>query len=124
MSSPEREPITLEERIVTAFVSAITAALTLLAYFVINFALSAKSSSGIPFVSSFFFSRFSAYIVAIATIVGFIVGTERMVKLFSFFWGTHEIWEREWFQKLCVIILVAVVVGFVVHLLHGSYAKS
>jgi len=124
MLSSEKEPITLEERVVTAIVSAVTAALTLLAYFIINFALAAKSMSGMPLVSSFFFSKFSAYIVATATIVGFVVGTERMAQLFSFFWGTHEIWEREWFQKLCVIFIIATAVIMVVHLLHDTRAPS
>ena len=117
------EPITIAERIATAFVSAIAATLTLFAYFVVNIALAAKSGSGQLLVSSFFFSKLSAYIVASASVVGFLVGSERMAGIFSFFWGTHKIWEREWFQKLCVALLVAVIVAILIHVLHSNHAQ-
>lgn len=125
MTASEREKITLGERIATAFISAITAALTILAYFVITFTLAAAKSTTAPgLVSSFFFTKFSAYMVVTATVVGFLVGSDRMARLFSFCWGTHEIWEREWFQKLWAAFVIVVAVAIVTHLLHSSHAQS
>ena len=117
MPPPKPEPITFAERLATAFISAIAAALTLFAYFVVNVVLAAKSGSGQLLVSSLFFSKLSAYIVGTATLAGFLFGSERITGVFSFFWGTHEIWEREWFQKLWVALVIAVVAAMVVHLL-------
>ena len=122
MSLPKPELITFAERLATAFISAIAAALTLFAYFVINVALAAKSGPGQLLVSSLFFSKLSAYIVGAATLVGFLFGSVRMAGVFSFFWGTHEIWEREWFQKLWVALVIAAVAAIVVHLLHSNHA--
>ncbi len=124
MPSPKREPITFTERIATAFISAVAAALTLFAYFVINVALAAKSASGQIPVSSFFFSRLSTYIIVTASLIGFLSGSERMARIFSFFWGTHEIWEQAWFQKLCITLLVMAIVVFTVHFLYGRYTYT
>ena len=122
MVPPKREPITFAERVATAFISAIAAALTLFAYFIINAALAAKAPSGQIHVSSLFFSKLSAYIVGTASMVGFLSGSERMARIFSFFWGTHEIWEQQWFQRLFAVLLVVAIVALVAHFLHGSYA--
>ena len=124
MPSPKREPITFAERVATAFISAVAAALTLFAYFIINIALSAKSASGQIPVSSFFFSRLSTYIIVTASLIGFLSGSERMARIFSFFWGTHEIWEQAWFQKLCITLLVMAIVVFTVHFLYGRYTYT
>jgi len=104
------EPSTFGERIATAFISALAAALTLLAYFVLNAVFAAKSGSNLPLVPTMIFSKLSAYIICAAALAGFLIGSARMVNIFSVFWGTNQIWEREWFRKLFLILSVAFIV--------------
>lgn len=120
---PKPEPITFAERIATAFISAIAAALTLLVYFVLNVVFAGKSGSNQPLVQpTMLFSKLSAYIVSAATLAGFLAGSARMANVFSIFWGTHQIWKQEWFQKLCVVLLVVVIAAMSVHFLHSYHA--
>jgi hypothetical protein len=122
MSPTERKKITFEERVITAFISAIAAALTLFGYFVINLALASKGTGAISFVFSFFFSKISAYIIGAVAIVGFFVGIERMSELFSSLWGTSENTELEGFQKVGAILIIVVIAAIAAYLLHGSDA--
>ena len=39
-------------------------------------------------------STFGLVVVALVSIAGFILGPDRLAEVFSFFWGTHEVWTR------------------------------
>ncbi len=80
-----------------------------------NVVLAAKSGSGISLVGSAF-SKFGLILVGLASVVGFVLGSERMAGVFSFFWGTHPVWEQEWFHKFVAVLAVVVVVALAVHL--------
>ena len=115
------KPISMEERFVTAFVSALAAVVTLVCYFVINLVLASKSISGIPLVG-IAFSKFGLPLVGLASAVGFVLGAERVASVFSFFWGTHPVWEHEWFQRVVAALVAIAVVAFAAHLLGASHA--
>ncbi len=62
--------------------------------------------------------------LGIASAAGFLLGSERMANVFSFFWGTHEFWSRfrnkveTWseshFNERWLLIIVLIVLAGVV----------
>ena len=106
--------ISLSERVATAFVSIVAAALTLL---VLPWIFATKGSSGEPFtLYGWIFSKYGLAIIASAAAAGFIFGSEKMANAFSFFWGTHPVWEEGWFQKGLVALVVIVIVSVLLNL--------
>jgi hypothetical protein len=118
MESPR---IPLGERVVSAFIAALAAALTLCAYpLVMSFVANASE----PYLLyGFVFSKIGAGILVLATIVGFAVGSERLADIFSFFWGTHPMWEEAWLQNLIAGVLICAIVLMVTHALYLAYGR-
>lgn len=122
MSKPAtpNEPITIGERIATAFVSAIAAGLTLLGYFVLLLALASKSYAGPPrALFDLFLSKISLGFIATAFVIGFVLGSTRMATVFGSLWGTNEEEDEPWLIKLKVVIVVAIVVFAAAHFTRG-----
>lgn len=93
------DTISLSERVATAFVSAFAAAFTLALYPLAMLLLGTKAGGGGGFelgaiFYAFVFSKVGLAVVIGAAILGFCLGSERMASVFSFFWGTHTLWER------------------------------
>ena len=85
------------ERLAVALCTAVFAALTLLAWSFIAMALlgTARDDFGVMrFVTDQVFSEAGLWIVAGAAMLGFAIGAERMVAIFSLLWGTHSVWSR------------------------------
>lgn len=121
--SRSAEPISIAERFATAVISAIAAGITLLCYFLINFAFASKVPSGPPhWLFSLFASKLSLGIVALAGAAGFALGSARMAEVFSILWGTSELWQEVWFRKLMAAFTIVVLVLAIVYLSHASRA--
>jgi hypothetical protein len=85
------------DRLAIAFACAVFAALTLLAWSVILIAVFGRSNDSLGvagFIISTVFSKVSLAIVGGAALLGFAIGGDRMVAMFSLLWGTHSIWTR------------------------------
>jgi len=112
MTSQSRRSISFNERLATAFVSAVATALT---FFVVPLLFTLVGGSYEPLVAyTLFFSKTGIVIISVASVIGFSVGSERMANIFSIFWGTHQAWKEEWFQRIAlgfVIVFTAGVVG-------------
>ena len=109
------QPISFGERIATAVVSIAATAITL---FVLPMIVSVIVHNGKPLLMySWLFSKLGIVTLVLSAIAGFSLGADRMTNVFSFFWGTHSIWEEEWFQKLFIgifaLLIVALIVNFV-----------
>lgn len=114
MSPHNDATISFSERLATAFVSTVAAAATLL---VLPWVFAANGRGHEPFaLYAWVFSKTGLVIIASAAAAGFVLGSERMANVLSFFWGTHPVWEEEWFQKCLVGLIIVVVVGVVAHL--------
>jgi hypothetical protein len=105
------QPISFGERIATAFVSLIATAITL---FAVPLIFSAIAHNGKPLLMyGWIFSKLGILTLFLSAIAGFSLGADRMANVFSFFWGTHLIWEEEWFLRLTgVIVLLFVIILF------------
>lgn len=96
-TEPDCESIA--ERVVVALVSALLAGLTLV-LLPIAFVLTTRGmGGGMEFdigaiAYAVVFSKAGIAIVVVAAVTGFLVGSERMANIFSFFWGTHGLWSR------------------------------
>ena len=113
MSSRFRQSISLGERLATALASAVAAALTL---FVVPLLFTMVSYEPLA-LYAVIFSKSGIVVIAVASAIGFSVGSERMVNILSVFWGTHPAWKEEWFQRIAlalVILFSAGVVGYYV----------
>jgi hypothetical protein len=85
------------ERLAIAFASAVLAAITLLAWSIILLAVfgTSNDSFGVSaFIIGTVFSKVSIAIVGGAALLGFVIGADRMVTIFSWLWGTHSVWSR------------------------------
>lgn len=92
----------------------LAAALTLL---VLPWVFVAMGRAGEPLaLYAWVFSKVGLAIISVATAAGFVLGSERMANVFSFFWGTHPVWEEDWFQRLAAALVVVVAVGVIGHL--------
>ena len=96
-----RSPLSksLTERIVVSCISALAAAVTLFLYPVALIFIGEPAASGGTFQLGWAFytlvcSKIGAFLVIGAAAAGFFAGAERMANIFSFFWGTHSIWQR------------------------------
>jgi hypothetical protein len=97
---PKQPSITsLSERLAIALVSAVLAAMTVV---LLPFLL-AISGAGIGgFLAleagagwyGVMVSEIGVVIIVSAAVTGFVVGGDRMANIFSFFWGTHSLWQR------------------------------
>jgi hypothetical protein len=108
------QPISFGERLATAFVSVAATAITLIVIPLLISAVSGKVQSFLLY--DCIFSKFGILILVASAITGFTLGAEKMANVFSFFWGTHSVWEEEWFQKVLMGIIVVSILGFVGHL--------
>ena len=118
---PHSEPITFGERLATATLSAIASAFTLACYFLVNLAFASKSPSGSPgWLFELFLSKISLALIAASALLGFVLGAERMSNVLSVFWGTSELWNEAWFNKVMACVVVAILVLVIAHLAHGS----
>jgi len=114
-----KERITLGERVATAFVSAIAAALTLVGYFVISVAFASKSPSGPPkLLFDIFASKISIGLVVAASLAGFILGSSKMANVFADLWGTSERRNASRFELVVVVLIIIVAVAVITHLTH------
>lgn len=103
--------VSFGERVATAFVSIFAAAGTLL---VLPWVFAASGRGSEPFlIYAWVFSKSGLFIIASAAVSGFILGSEKMANVLSFFWGTHAVWEEEWFQNIIVAVIIIVIVGMV-----------
>lgn len=85
------------DRLAIAFASAVLAALTLLAWSVILIAVFGRTNDSLgvtSFIIGTVFSKSSLAIVGGAALLGFVIGGDRMVAIFSALWGTHSVWAR------------------------------
>ena len=85
------------ERLVVALVSALVAALTLLAWSLLLFVLLGTPNDDLgiaQFLRAHVFSRSGVAIIALAALVAFCAGGDRMAVVFSALWGTHPAWLR------------------------------
>ena len=85
------------DRLAIAFASAVLAAITLLAWSIILLTVfgTPNDSFGVPeFIIGTVFSKVSLAIVGGAALLGFVIGADRMVAIFSWLWGTHSVWAR------------------------------
>jgi hypothetical protein len=85
------------ERLAIALASAVLAAITLLAWSIIVLAVFGTPNDrfGVTgFIIGTIFSKVSFAIVGGAALLGFAVGADRMVTIFSWLWGTHSVWSR------------------------------
>ena len=108
------QPISFAERLVTALVSIVASALTLLALPWFASAIGGNSESFQLY--DWIFSKLGIFILIISAIAGFLLGSEKMVNTFSFFWGTHSIWDEEWFQKIVIGLFALFAIGLVLHI--------
>jgi hypothetical protein len=106
--------VTVRERLATAFLAALFAVVTLFAYSIIA-AIFVVRGAPISGIFDAIFSWWGVGILAVAAIVGFALGSERIAEVFSFFWGTHEAWSEAWLRWLAFGLLVVVLVGLLVH---------
>jgi hypothetical protein len=115
MSPRFRQSIAISERLATAFVSAIAAAITL---FVAPLFFSMVGYSYEPLaLYTLVFSKTGIVIISVASVIGFSVGSERMANILSLCWVTHPAWKEEWLQLIALgflIIFTAGVVGYYV----------
>lgn len=116
--NPSGDIPSLGERLVTALISAIGVALTLVCYGVIMLVLGAKSPSGPPgWIADLFMSPTAALIICLGALLGFALGAEPMAKIFAVLWGTSSLWQEAWFYRMGAIVLVgATLVMMVTHL--------
>ena len=88
----------LKERIAVALVSAVAAMLTLALYPIVVLLIGGSGGGGEFDLAAIYYavlaSKLSIFIVVAVTLIGFLVGSERMANVFSFFWGTHSMWSR------------------------------
>ncbi len=89
----------LGERLLVAWVSAFVAAVSLVVMpFLMAAALSATGlvygGEIIPVWYALALSPVGLFIIGLAALAGFLAGLDRMVGIFSFFWGTHSFWSR------------------------------
>jgi hypothetical protein len=110
-SEDTRQP--LSDRIATGVVSGVAAALTLLAYPLI---LAGIGSDPQPVaLYAYIFPGTGLTAILFASVLGFIVGSERMARVFSFFWGTHSVWEDDWIRRLGAVLMIAAVVAAAIY---------
>jgi hypothetical protein len=106
-----RQP--LSDRIATGVVSGVAAALTLLAYPLIL----AGVGSDIQPVALYahVFSKVGLVVIIVASVIGFLIGSERMAGVFSFFWGTHSVWEDDWARRLGTVLMIVAIVAVAIY---------
>lgn len=98
MGDQPNSPITLGERLATAFAAAFVTIITLLVLpWIAGF--SGKSGETLM-IYLWVFSKPGLVVVIGAAGLGFFLGSERMANVLSFFGGTHKIWDEEWASKL------------------------
>ena len=112
-----REVGWLHYRLAVAFCSALVMGIMLL---LVPFIFAIGSGAPEPMVLyKFVFSRWGAAILLGTSVLGFIVGSERMANFFAIIWGTHPFWselegwlyEHETAAAFIGFALVALVVG-------------
>ena len=99
MREPEKTVLgSLGERLVVAWVSAFVAAVSLvvLPVFSVYFLAPVSAYGGqiVPVWYALALSPAGLFVIGLAALAGFLAGHDRMVKIFSFFWGTHSFWSR------------------------------
>ena len=108
------QPISFGERLATACVSTAACAITLVA---LPWVLSSIGSNSESFLLyDWIFSTLGISVLIVSAITGFLLGSEKMANVFSFFWGTHSIWEEEWFQKIVIGLFALFAIGLVLHI--------
>ena len=93
----------MEERLVTAFVSTVVAALTIT---IVGIGTFLRSGSGPGLESWGTFLRISGMLCAGAGLFGFVVGPERMARHFGFLWGTEEPTRAQTAVLVTVVLLI------------------
>ena len=81
----EKPTLTMEERLVTAFVSTVVAALTVV---VVTIGAFLRGPMDLESWEPFFW--IAGFLCVTAGVLGFVVGPERMAHHFGFLWGTEQ----------------------------------
>lgn len=119
--------ITLSERIFTALLSALSASLTLLCYYVFLIVSASKiyrppAEMFDPLVFKLLLS-----LVVFAAITGFTLGASRMAEVWGHLWGTNieEVTDESWLKWLKASFAVFLSFVAVIFLMHftGVYLK-
>jgi hypothetical protein len=105
---------TVRERLTTALLAALLAAVTLFAYLIFA-AIFVVRGAPMSDIFGAAFSWWAVAIIAVAAIIGFALGSERIAEVFSFFWGTHEVWREAWLRRLVFALLAVVLLVLLVH---------
>lgn len=119
MDNPDKKSTSLEDRLIGAVVSAFAAACTIIVLSLLFLAVSAKGGSAEPALSLFpyIYPKGLLIIITVSSILGFFLSFDKITNIFSFFWGTHSVWEEDWMQKLAIAIVITIAIGVVVHYL-------
>ena len=117
MKDQNREPTTIEDRLVCAFISAVAMACTILALSFVFFVIASKGSfAGTQMFFDIVFSKVSLYIIAGTAIAGFFLSFDRMLDLFSNLWGTNKADENASKNRLVTLVVFAIVAGLAIFL--------
>ena len=118
MENPDNKPITLEERLIGSFISAIAMACTIAVLSFIFFVITAKGRyAGAQLLFNFIFFKISMFIIAAAAVLGFFLNFDKMVNIFSSLWGTRSAGtdSTNKFVTLIAIAIAACIAYFLIH---------
>ncbi|HEY4371619.1 MAG TPA: hypothetical protein VGN52_06830 [Burkholderiales bacterium] len=85
----DSDPVDLGDRVATAIISGIAAAITLVGYFFLSHSWRA-SHLGFYLFRDFITLNACKLVIGAAVILGFLLGSTRMAAIFSVFWGTSD----------------------------------
>lgn len=109
MPPDQNANISFGERLISAFVSALAAAVTLLVLPWV--AILGRGGSEVLALYDLVLSTKGLVIIAMASIGGMLLGSKRIASVFGIFWGTHPFWDEEWFQFIVAGIIIVAATG-------------
>jgi hypothetical protein len=116
MRKPDDQPATLEERLISALISAFAMACTIAALSFIFFVILAKGRyEGAQLFFNFVFSPISLYIISVTAVFGFLLRFETMLDFFSSLWGTRPAHEPCAMPKFAIVIAIILAALFILH---------
>ncbi len=117
---PANNAITLGERIAAAVLAAIAASLTVLGYFLFNFALASRGGGPPAEMFDPMIFKMLASLVGFGAVAGFCLGGTRLAEALGYFWGTSssDLWQERWFKLLMFGLAVLLLVWAVALIRH------
>lgn len=116
MKEPDDHPATLEERLISAFISAFAMACTIAVLSFIFFVILAKGRyAGARLFFDFVFSPIPLYIIAATAVLGFLLRFETMLNFFSSLWGTAPAHEASAIPRFAIVFAIVLVALFLLH---------